>query len=78
MSLDEAALKAANQKMHHDWMAEHAELEHLKDEMAKYTGPLTDEQARMVGTMRGGDGSSFEVYQCVDAAIRAAREGAGA
>jgi len=72
-----AALQADNQKMHHDWMAEHAELEHLKDELAKHTEPLTDEQVDdLAGSGDFWRDVDHDDIDRIDAAIRAAREGA--
>lgn len=75
LSAEVAALKAENQKMHHDWMADHAEMEYLKADLAKYTEPLTEEQADAVVRLRGTDGTPSWFYHVIDAAIRRVRRG---
>ena len=47
--------------------------ERLKAELAKYTEPLTDEQAHNVAKLRGNDGTPDEFYRDIDAAIRRVR-----
>ena len=68
-----ARLQAENQKMHHDWMHEHAEHEALKAKLARYEGDLTGPQ--QVGVLNEISTVQIGTFtlRLIDAAIRKGR-----